>query len=110
MDDQILVTVIGDAPVETPFEHGKSLIRRQGMKRGRVVEKEMHLRLVPAAQIARPIYAHMKVGELAFKRMACVMQGNSFREQGLRRGNAGNDRTGAQIQACLQAFLKLGRG
>jgi len=80
MNDHILMTMVGHAPVESPFEHGKGLIGRQRVERRRIVKVEVHLRPVPAPQVRRTINADMKVRELSVNSVSCVMQGNTIGE------------------------------
>src|SRR2546428_7829180 len=63
MHDQILVAVVADAPVESPFQHCEGLIDRQRLERQRSVEPEQNLRLHPTSEAARWSDAHVKIGE-----------------------------------------------
>ena len=61
VNNQELMAVAGDAPVESPLEHRKPLISRQRRKARFVVDAEYHLRGDPLAQTLRSIDADAEV-------------------------------------------------
>lgn len=100
MNNQILMGVAGNAPVQAPFQDRKALIARKGRERRLSIEVEKNLRPNPAAQVRRARNIDMKVGEVMIRRngMSGVHDFDTFRNLGQARADGGQERSGSQSQ------------
>ena len=98
VDDQELVRVRCDAPVEAPLQHRVRLAKRQRPERGPIVEVEEDLRSDPAPQASRGGDADVEVGEIVRRseRELAVHPRNGVRHRGQRRADAGGERREAK--------------
>ena len=101
VDDQILVGVGRHAPVQSPFEHGKCLLGRQGIERQFAVEIEQRLWPQPSPDVGWWTNSHMEIRELLRLRETVigVMECDAFADAGQRRLDQRDDRSGAQPDA-----------
>lgn len=74
MNDQVMLGLAGDAPVQAPFKHGKCLAGGQGRKGRMAIRDEVHLRPEPATQAARRRELDMEVGVRAFEQWVIAVE------------------------------------
>ena len=107
MNNQELMAVAGDAPVESPFEHGKPLISRQRREGRFAIDVEDHLRRDPATQTLRPFDADAEVRKARpiLDGVVRVVKRDAV-NHGVQAGaNAGDDGPRAQAQAISVQML-----
>ena len=101
VEDQILVAVRRNTPVEPPLEHREGLVEGQRRKRQITIDEKMGLRLQPPADIAGPAHSYVEIGKgLAFLGWIFrVLQRNPADDGRQTRLDAGDDGTGPQQEA-----------
>ena len=111
-NNEVLMAVAGDAPVESPFEHRKPLISRQRRKARFAVDAEHHLLSDPPTQTLRSIDADAEVCKACdiLDGVVRVMERDAV-NHGVQAGaNAGDDGSCAQAQATSLQLLPQGVG
>jgi len=95
------VAVTGDAPIQSPFEHGKALVPWERREAGVAVDAEHDLRRDPSAQARGPFDAHAEVRERRsiLDGVAGVVKRDAVDDGVQPRANVGDDRARAQTEA-----------
>ena len=110
MNNEVLMAVAGDAPVESPFEHGKPLISRQRREGRFAIDVEDHLRRDPPSETLWPFDADVEVREASaiLGSVVCIVERNAVRDGVQAGANAGDDGSRAQAQAASVQLLPQG--
>jgi hypothetical protein len=75
MNNQILVRVAGDAPIQAPFEHREGLVQRKRIEGAVFIGIELYLRSIPSPEPRRR-HSHVEVRVLRSIRQGevCIQQ------------------------------------
>jgi len=108
VDDEVLVAMVRNTPIEPPFEHWKTLRTRQWRKRLRVIEPKHRLSGNPPPYAQRSADAHVEIDKrlVGLNRVLRVVKRDTALDRWQWRPDVCDERSGPQTQAALLHALR----